>query len=518
MFILLFYLQISGSNVNLEDSWFWEPEDKTSSTSSKKDENESPSAADLTTIPLEAVNEHELIEKLQKQLSDRDQKLKKTCIENALLNEKLSQLISENKELTSNIDELDKQHNIAIDEIMRVKNDQVVRFDKLQKDYDALNAKMGEIIKERDVSCQEFEIDSQRVSMAQIEILEKNEALEKSYATVMENELHLKGDLDILKKEVESLILENAELKTKLEEKDKKTHQKLEDILNENQSSSEELKKISKENADLQEMVKQFEKELKSKSDQSTQDQNANFYERIKNLEDEITAVCIENSKFKDDYESACQEKEEMFEELCERKKALDEFTEKFEHDMLDLKEKVKYMEELEQENSNLKQKIQDLELQQEYEPVEKMSDHLSFQDMKSLIKKHFNFDSNLVNEKDYFDDFLESTKDITSKLKATEKQLMDAGHELNVLKEAYQTLESEKEVLKTDLLNYEVECSELAKNNDILVMEVETLKGGKLETIPEQNEDIEILEQQLEDCSNLKQNLQDDYNQVRAS
>lgn len=488
----------------MEDSWFWEPEDKTSSSSSKKDENESPSAGDLTTITLDSGTEHEIIERLQRQLGDRDGKLKKLSLENALLNEKLSQLTSENKELTNNIDELDRQHSTAIEELLKVKNDQVERFNVMQDEFNQNNAKLGETLRQKDSELKEIEKKLSLITKNYDELQEKYNKIEKSYITAVENETRVKGELDIFKHELESLVLENVELKSVLETKENSNKNELDNILAENKKCVEELRKISTENNELQAKVKKFEEELKNSN---TNDQNASLHERIKNLEDEITAICIENSKYKDDYETASQEKEEMFAELCERKKALDEFQEKFERDMVDVKDKVKFMEELEEQNEKLNRRVQELESQEKT---------ISFADMKDLIKKHFSFESNLVNEKDYFDDFLESTKDVTSKLKATERQLLDAVHELNVLKEAYTALENEKEVLKTDLLNYEVECSELVKNNDILVMEVETLKTGKLETIPEQNEDIEILEQQLVDCSNSKQNLQVDYNEVK--
>lgn len=104
------------------DSWFWEPE--TSSTSSKKDDNGSPyeeADIDLTTIPLDS-NDHELMEKLRRQASDRDSKLKVLGAENAVLYEKLKISNAENLELNRNIEELDKQHMIAIEKVLDVKH------------------------------------------------------------------------------------------------------------------------------------------------------------------------------------------------------------------------------------------------------------------------------------------------------------------------------------------------------------------------------------------------------------
>lgn len=104
------------------DSWFWEPE--TSSTSSKKDDNGSPyeeAEIDLTTIPLDS-NDHELMEKLRRQASDRDTRLKVLGAENAVLTEKLKICNAENLELNRNIEELDKQHMTAIEKVLDVKH------------------------------------------------------------------------------------------------------------------------------------------------------------------------------------------------------------------------------------------------------------------------------------------------------------------------------------------------------------------------------------------------------------
>ncbi|XP_063705883.1 thyroid receptor-interacting protein 11 isoform X2 [Culicoides brevitarsis] len=455
----------------------------------------------MTTIALDSGTEHEIIERLQRQLSEREAKLKKISIENALMNEKLSQLTAENKELTQNLDELDQQHSLAMEEVLKSKKIQTEKISAMEKDLEKLQ-KTEKMVKD-------LEEKLKSVTKSHTDLEENYKKVEKSYLSALESEKRLKDELEVFKNELESLVLENVELKAAIETKETSTRGELDNILVENKKCMEELKKISHENSELQAKVARFEEELaKNASKTAETDQNANLLERIKNLEDEITAICIENSKYKDDFELANQEKDEMFAELCERKKALDEFTIKFEHDMLDVKDKVKFMEDLEEENEKLKKKLRDLESGD----VPKSAENISFAEMKELIKTHFSFDSNLVSEKDYFDDFLESTKDVTSKLKATERQLMDSVHELNVLKEAYAALENEKEILKTDLLNYEVECSELVKNNDILVMEVETLKTGKLETIPEQNEDIEILEQQLVDCNNEAKSKLDEF------
>lgn len=103
------------------DSWFWEQD--TSSTSSKKDDNGSPCEdveVDLTTVPLDS-NDHELIDKMRRQIADRDSKLKVLGAENKVLTEKLKISNAENQELNKSIEELDTQHQLAIEKVLDVK-------------------------------------------------------------------------------------------------------------------------------------------------------------------------------------------------------------------------------------------------------------------------------------------------------------------------------------------------------------------------------------------------------------
>lgn len=131
---------------SLEDSWFWEPEPETSSNSSSKKEdtgngNGSPvllsTANELTLIPLEN-NNLDICERLRKQLNEKEGKIKNFSIENSVLNEKLKNVTRENDELNKNIDELDKQHNAAIEELLIVKEDLQKKYILLEKTNETL--------------------------------------------------------------------------------------------------------------------------------------------------------------------------------------------------------------------------------------------------------------------------------------------------------------------------------------------------------------------------------------------
>lgn len=126
------------------DSWFWEPE----TTSSSKDDQSPAEAEDnLTTIPLGASSDHEVIEKLRQQLVEKESSVKSLNVENAILNEKLKHLNAENQELNRSIEELDSQHQIAIEKVLEVKKSLQEKFNVASEEIKSFQQHKDELIK-----------------------------------------------------------------------------------------------------------------------------------------------------------------------------------------------------------------------------------------------------------------------------------------------------------------------------------------------------------------------------------
>ncbi|CAO1435322.1 unnamed protein product [Diamesa hyperborea] len=354
------------------DSWFWEPDN--SSSSSKRDDNGSPESGeiDLTTIPLDGCDDHELIERLRKQVIERDVKLKSIGVENSILNEKLKNLSLENQELNKNIDELDKQHQVAIEKVLDVKSE-----------------------------------------------------LQDKYNCVQE--------------ENRSLLIENSDI------------------------------------------VKEKEDDLK-------------------------------------DIVAAKESLEKQLEQLTASKEEITKYAQQYEQQIAELSaDNLKY----ETEVVNLQEKIKSLQEKDDSPPPELVvKNDESLIKINSCINEYFKLNGTFENEDQFvecFEKWALSTSEKLSELNLEYSKLMN---EHKMVKDESAKYSHEKEVLKADLINYEIECSELMKNNNILMTDIENLKcGAKLETIQEteDEENFGMLERQLEDSNSLNQCLEDEFHQIRS-
>lgn len=152
--------QQANTPVQQNDSWFWEPD--TSSTSSKKDDNGSPpieeAEIDLTTVPLDS-NDHELMERLRRQVVDKDSRLKVLGAENKVLAEKLKIAAAENQELNKSIEELDQQHQLAIERVLDVKSKLQEKLTATQDEVKLFQSQKVELQKAHSEAIASFEAD-----------------------------------------------------------------------------------------------------------------------------------------------------------------------------------------------------------------------------------------------------------------------------------------------------------------------------------------------------------------------
>lgn len=146
--------------------------------------------------------------------------------------------------------------------------------------------------------------------------------------------------------------------------------------------------------------------------------------------------------------------------------------------------------------------------------------DTIRFDDVRDLISKTVNFTAPQdahSSFRSYFDAFLQSIKETHQHLADIEKNRNDLMRQFETMSNEKANLQHDYKTLKVDLHHYEAEVAELMKNNEILLVELEKIKSGKLETISEQNEEIILkLEKQIEDCSKLNQSLEDEYENIR--
>lgn len=356
-------IETNAQSQQQNDSWFWEPE--TSSTSSKKDGTGSPAEEveiDLTTIPLDT-NDHELVEKLRRQVSERDARLKSFGAENAELNEKLKISNGEIQELNKNIELLDKQHQTAIEKVLQMKDDLQYKYNLI---LDRLNLQIEET--------------------------------------------------DKLKKE-------------------RKAVKEVEDSKNE--------------------LLAQLDQQAKSH---------------------EILSTIAKNFELQ--------------------------------------------MEDLSTANSQLETEIAELRAAVNDTPEVIVNNDDCLKKINSLVNANFKLSVMYENEDQFIDTFAKWLTSTSAKIRDMDFEMSKLIDENKLIKEDTAKHVNERDAMKSELVNYEIECSELVKNNSILMADIECLKGGgKLETILENDdeENIVVLERQLEDSNSLNQSLEDEFQSIQT-
>uniref|UniRef100_A0A182VS97 GRIP domain-containing protein n=1 Tax=Anopheles minimus TaxID=112268 RepID=A0A182VS97_9DIPT len=468
----------------LEDSWFWDPDNNISSTSSssKKDDNESPSSGptELTTIPLEApANESEIIDRLQRQLGEKSQQLKKQQLENALLNEKLGQVSSENRELNENIEELDRQHEVVLENLVASKRD-------LQAHCGRLEADLKTQVAESQTSLQELQTRFERLEQTHTQTCQDNEKL--------------KSETEKLTAELERIVCENVEAVAALEKQ-------LEEKRREQASSDELCRVLTAENEELRQRNKEEAEEfVVAVPTEEEKETNAILQAELEELKQRLGEVRSERDNLQqltaelDRSEHIGQLEREIGELQNELRSVIIDNSVQLESKDKEYDEKLAV---LRQENQALQDKMTK-ELSAKPEPDARVAE---------IIRRFFDLD--LSNPEDLIERFQQS-RDVETKLSAIEKKLIDAGKEINFLKSENSRIQHDKDTLTADLMQYEKECASLMKNNDRLLEELENVKCNKLETINENAEDsIVVLEKQLDDSHHLNRTLEEEYREA---
>lgn len=363
-----------------------------------------------------------------------------------MLNEKLTQLGGENRELNENIEELDRQHELVVENLLAAKKNLQERCGQLEQD---LRIKQGEANVSK-------ELDELKVSYGK---------LEQSYVNSCQESVRLKGEL-------ERIVVENIDAVAGLEGEIVELKKALEQAENSSGEVDEKFNKLSDEKAKLDEQVamlkdenEQMSKKLEEMTTQSDESkQLKQELEELKRKAEEDAFVAVDQTELEElrkNYETLVAEVE-RWKTDCDR----------LQEDNLALQRKLEERKPDETQVAQLQQEVSELQ-----------------NELRSVII------------------------DNSVQLDAKEKEWQE---KLNFLKAENSRIQHSKETLEADLMQYEKECSNLMKNNDLLIAEIDNLKCKKLETINENAEDsIVILERQLEESNMLNKSLEDEYQEV---
>ncbi|KAF5295883.1 hypothetical protein FQR65_LT10371 [Abscondita terminalis] len=411
---------------------------------------------------------------------------------------KIDLLENEKKELLASLEQLDSDHQKSMDKLLSIKENLQSNYNELTNDYEKLKKEYGDVLSEnlqknkeiealRNTKGSDSEIiqpdDEMRQKLEeQIEkntklleakedlernkntkLLETKEDLERNALTLQEKLRYLENVVKVAQDDRDSAIAEKDALQRSLSEAN--THYK--ELAERHHQASSKVEQLNFDKAQLivdKEMLQSantklqthFESEIISENNLLKQ-QNISllkeFEVKLKNLEEA--------------YQKSLAEKQQLHE------KYLSIITESMKKNM-DLDSSIQIASEEQPEILEFANKVETL--------------------LKLLL------------------DFKSKTENLEAKLCETTQEKSKIVAEKNF---EIEKLLQNSEILSQEVINktqaikdYEDECAELIKNNELLIIELENFKKSGLQTISESNEDnLLMMESELD---NANQKIQD--------
>lgn len=367
--------------------------------------------------------------------------------------EELNRLKVENQNLTSNLEDLDNQHQLAMERLLSLKKE-------LQKNFEVLKQEHEDLKSTNDAYSEEIKGLLVTVGERDKEV-ENLKAIKSDYDTLYQKYHNLERIYGVLRDSAEKFQEENQDLHEevfKLQEQVTKLEHEIE-VVAKNSDLSHSIPK-EKYEAVLKEL-----NELKDR-----RNFNTIHLDEI-NIDDNAKSV-IENLK----------------------------------RDINDLKHKL-VQKENEHENDNkvvksdkimqLYNKYVNFELPVDYVgEIPSIGDNIVLYKLESAFKTLNSFKKDIDN---------------------LEHKLSEKNHNINHLQTQIDDLTTENDFLTTDLQHFERELNEMKKNNDFLISEIAALKNtSKLEPIIETHEDnLAKLETELADCNRINKTFESEIKRI---
>lgn len=285
----------------------------------------------------------------------------------------------------------------------------------------------------------------------------------------------LSAENSVLNEKIKLLNAENQELNKSIEELDLQHQIAIEKVLEVKKSVQEKLNAALEDAKSFEnqqdEMVKKYHAALDAK-DAEKIDLKEKF-EQLKIDNDEMTKIA--------------KSYEQQIEELSDANL-------KFENEILELKEA----------NQNHNENAPEV--------IANNSECLA--KINSLINANFKLSDEYIDEDHFMATF-------TKFISATSIKIRDMDFEISKLIDENKHIRDEstkhiqeRDALRSELINYEIECTELMKNNNILRADIENLRtSGKLETIMENDDDEEIDGATF----NVNKSIDDEYHSIKC-
>ncbi|KAL0810274.1 hypothetical protein ABMA28_010436 [Loxostege sticticalis] len=368
--------------------------------------------------------------------------------------EELHRLREENKNLTKNLEDLDSQHQLAMERLLSIKKELQKNFESLKQEHEDLKNSNEEYAAE--------------VKMLLLKLGERDKELES-----LKN---VKSDFDTLHhkyqnlERIHSLLRENAE---KFQEENQDLHEevfKLQEQVTKLEHDIEIAKPTESSNMVPREKYEELMKELHDL--RNRRNSNQIHLDEV-NIDDNAKSV-IENLK----------------------------------REISELKHKSSHADNEKQENSDNKT-IKPERVMQLY------NKYVNFELPVDYVGEIPSPGDNVVMYK--LESVFKTVHSFKKEIDTLEYKLSEKNLNVNHLQTQIDDLTTENDFLTTDIQHFERELNEMKKNNDFLISEIAALKNtSKLEPIIETHEDnYAKLETELADCTRINKTFESEIKRI---
>ncbi|XP_059223965.1 thyroid receptor-interacting protein 11 isoform X2 [Stomoxys calcitrans] len=478
----------NNNATNLEDSWCWEP-DNAKNDNDHSSETSSGNGNEIVNITLEEVP-----------LGATAKPGGKTKIHrlgggggaSADQQKRIRELEEENRQLNSSLEELDTQHNVAMQNMLELKTELQEKLNKVSHDHEALK------------KAQEDKFIATELEMAKLR--RQQEASQNEKLIVLTENQELRQKLNESSEEVKRALEEMADLQSLLE---KKSHDNQELILRIKEVTQEAQQDKEDLNQKLDIMAQELEQLKMSKAKKTSESSNSSstgkqsedefivvtekdansstavtppsqegLKDHMVELENRVSELTLENGSLSLKLQDREMEKEIALKALKENMKALqeenDELNEKLRMSLMD-------MEDQQLKIADLKEKAADALIAQEQlkalsEEKLKIADEIA--KMKESIKNSLELEKRLLiseQEKEALQVELQSVKNSMGRINGLEQKIQTLTYENQQLK---LNAEAETETLNNSN-ELEQKLKEMSVENDSLKTELERLNEG---------------------------------------
>lgn len=369
--------------------------------------------------------------------------------------EEVNILREENQNLTKNLEDLDAQHQLAMDRLLTLKKELETNFESLKQDHEDLKNSNDEYASEIKTLLEKLgerdkDIENSKTFKNDFETLHhKYQNLERMYGLLRENAEKFQEENQELHEEIFKLQEELTKLEHDLE------------ISTNHTEHSESVPKVKYD---------ELMKELNDIKDR----RNANLMHHDEiNIDDNAKSVIEHLKRDINDLKYQLSQKESDDRDSADHK--------------LIKSEKV----------MQLYNKYVNFEIPLDYVgEIPSVGDNIVLYKLESVFK---------------------TVNSFKKEIDALEHQISEKNLNINHLQTQIDDLTTENDFLTTDIQHFEQELSEMKKNNDFLLSEITALKNAsKLEPIIETHEDnLAKLENDLDICNNMNKTFESEIRRI---